>query len=90
MTTPDAITRRSDAGESVTDIAAAEGVTPGYVYRILRELRPDRSRKIPGPRSARRPMILGLAAQKMTPDRIAVNVKCSTAYVYRILGEAKE
>jgi IS30 family transposase len=83
------ILTRSDAGESVAAISGALDVTPGYVYGVLRTERPRRARKVRDKTSELRRMVLGLAAQKIPPARIAFLLQrsCKRQYIYRILAE---
>jgi hypothetical protein len=87
MTKLAAILARHDADEYADAIAAAEEVSPGYVYGVLREHRPDRTRKPRTRKSEKRRMILGLAAQGIKSPRIAFLCRCTPAYVYKILSE---
>jgi hypothetical protein len=87
MKTPLAnILARHDAGEHVSAIAAACQVSPGHVYGILRQHRPDRQRKPRERTSERRRFILGLLAQDIRPRRVAFLAQVSPAYVYSILN----
>ncbi len=92
MTTTRAdILERHDARQDVPTIAEALGVTPGYVYGVLRDERPDRLHGNRGRRTSDlRGMILGLQAQGIKPARIAflMQKKCTRQYVYRIISEA--
>lgn len=84
------ILSRNDAGQDVPTIAAALGVTLGYIYGVLREERPNRPHGNRGRRKSElRTMILGLRAQGILPARIAflMKKKCARQYVYRILAE---
>lgn len=92
MTTPRLaqILALADNGLSVQQIALAANVSPGYVYGILRDHRPARTRKARLRTSKTAPMIRGLHAQGHAPVRIAFLCRCSAAYVYRILGEVED
>ena len=79
------ILSRSDRGESVSAISLALGVTPGYVYGVLRVERPNRPRKARVRTSTKPERIRALAAIKTPAARIAKLVGCSKAYVYRHL-----
>lgn len=79
----DQILKRADKGESVAAIATALSVSPGYVYGILREHRPNRPRKARERTSDRPRIIAGLAAQGMAAGRIAKVLGISRAYAHR-------
>lgn len=82
------ILKRHDEGETdAKAIAAAEGVSFGYVYGVLREHRPDRQRKGRTRTSERRTLILGLLSRKIKPSRVAFLAGCSSAYVYKLQHE---
>lgn len=81
------ILSRHDAHEPVAAIATACQVSPGYVYGILREHRPDRTRKPRTRTSDKRRMILGLSAQGHKVARVAFLCKVSRTYCYRVIGE---
>lgn len=82
------ILARHDAGEkSVTKIAAAEGVSPGYVYGVLREHRPKRKRKPRERTSEKRRLILGLLAQDIPPPRAAFLADVTPSYVYQLIDQ---
>lgn len=89
MTTREQVLALHDKGKHVPAISAELGVTPGYVYGILREDRPKRKRKVRERTSELRTMILGLRAQGIEPARIAflMQKKCKRQYVYWILAE---
>lgn len=87
MTLIEAILARHDGGEHVADIAALEGVSPGYVYGVLREHRPGRKRKPRERTSELRRFILGLLAQDIKPPRVAFLSECTPAYVYKLIDE---
>jgi hypothetical protein len=53
------ILKLADRGQSASDIAAAVSKSPGYVYSVLREHRPDRQRKAHKTRSDNPRMIAG-------------------------------
>jgi len=76
-----------DRGAKVAAIAAAEGVTQGHVYAILREHRPDRPREARTRTGAKRRLVLGLLAKGYQPPRVAFLARCSAAYVYRLAEE---
>lgn len=86
MTTPaPPILALSDAGHAPAAISRTLGVPISTVYSILRLHRPNRPRK-PRLRTSDLPYkIHTLAARGITPPRIAVLMKCSRAYVYRVL-----
>jgi hypothetical protein len=88
MTLIEAILKRHDAGEkNVKAIADAEGVSPGYVYGVLREHRPERKRKPRERTSEKRRLILGLLAQGIPPPRTAFLAQCTPAYVYQLIDQ---
>jgi len=90
VTTLDDILRLNDEGKFPADIATSLGITPGRVYTVLREHRPDRKRK-PRPCTSNKPaMIRSLSAEKIKPSRIAFLLKCSRAYVYRHIGDKEK
>lgn len=83
------ILEAADSGDPVAIIAKKFKVSPGRVYRVLDQHRPNRKRT---PRTRTSPVpsqIVALA--KSVPDttatRIAFLLKVSRAYVYRILAE---
>lgn len=82
------ILRLADRDTSVSDIADHLALTPGRVYTVLRQHRPDRPRKSRRETSELRPKILGLHDRGIKPSRIAFLLECSRAYVYRILDAA--
>lgn len=87
-----AVLLRCDKGEYPEDIAAAEGVTLGYVYQILREHRPKRARKPREKTSAARAAILFYAmVERLPPAEIVAKMKgkCSRQLVYRELKAAE-
>jgi hypothetical protein len=82
------ILARHDAGErNVAVIAEAESVSPGYVYGILRQHRPDRQRKPRERTSKKRKFILGLLAQGIQPPRVAFLAQCTPTYVYQLIEQ---
>ena len=81
---------RNDAGEPPATIAAAEAVSLGYVYGVLRSERPDRKRKARVTTSDKGRQIRGLAADGHKPKRIAFLCDVSRQYVYRELAKATE
>lgn len=88
MTNPttltDKILTRHDRGEKdVAKIAAALRCSPGHVYSVLREHRPDRARKPRKQTSDVPRMIAGMAKQGFKPPRVAAALGVSRAYVYR-------
>lgn len=88
LTLPERIVELSDAGEQADAIADECECSPGYVYRILRDVRPDRKRK-PRRLTAELPgQIRHLAKSDIKPARIAFLLDCSVAYVYRVLQES--
>lgn len=76
-----------DGGHSVAIIAADAEVSPGYVYGVLRQHRPARSRKPRTRTSEKRKLILGLLARGHLAPRVAVLAQVSAAYVYRLQSE---
>ena len=75
----------SDAGHAPADIASRLDVPISTVYSILRRHRPDRPRK-PRRRTSDLPYkIRTLASRGIAPQRIAVLMEVSRAYVYRVL-----
>lgn len=84
------ILKRHDDGEPVQVIAAAEQVSFGYVYGVLREHRPERARKPRTRTSERRKLILGLLAGGIKAPRVAFLAKCSPAYVYALIKQEEE
>lgn len=82
---PASILTLCDRGQSPAEIAAALGVSAGYVYKVLRDERPDRPRKSRRQTSEKPAQIRALAAREIAVPRIAFLLDCSTAYVYRIL-----
>jgi hypothetical protein len=70
------ILKLADRGQSASDIAAAVSKSPGYVYSVLREHRPDRKRKAHKTRSDKPRMIAGLYDQGIPAARIAVVLGC--------------
>lgn len=89
MTSPTAlqIIKLSDAQKHPDEIAARLNVSISHVHTVLRRERPDRPRKPRTRTSDLRRMIIGLHQQGFKPPRIAFALKCSKAYVYRILNE---
>jgi hypothetical protein len=81
------ILRRHDANESVATIAAAESVSFGHVYTVLREHRPNRQRQPRTRTSERRKLILGLLAGGIAPPRVAFLAECTPTYVYKLAKE---
>jgi hypothetical protein len=79
----------ADAGTPVADIAAANKLSAGRVYSILREHRPDRARKARRTTSDIPRKVRGLKAKGMAPTRVAFLLGVTPAYVYRILSEAR-
>lgn len=80
-----------DAGHYPDAIEAATPVTLGYVHAVLREHRPNRTRKPRERNSPLRAKILGLRAAGIATKRVAellVN-ECSRTYVYRVLQEVQ-
>jgi DNA invertase Pin-like site-specific DNA recombinase len=88
MTLPYRILTLSDHGNSAPQIAAAESISTGYVYKVLREHRPKRPRKQRAATSELLAKVRALARRDVTVARIAMLLGCSKAYVYRILQEA--
>jgi len=83
------ILTRSDRNETVAAIAMACGVSPGYVYGILREHRPNRPRHPRTRTSKKRKLILGLLAKGHQAPRVAFLAQVSAAYVYRLQDETR-
>lgn len=81
------ILKRHDARESVAAISAAESVSFGFVYGVLREHRTDRARQPRTRTSEKRKLILGLLAGGIKPRRVAFLASCSAAYVYKLMDE---
>jgi hypothetical protein len=81
------ILARHDANESVATIAAAEAVSFGHVYTVLREHRPGRSRQPRTRTSEKRKLILGLLAGGIAPPRVAFLAECTPTYVYKLAQE---
>ncbi len=87
----DRILKRCDNGEHPDAIVAAENVTLGYVYQILREHRPKRARKPREKTSTARAAILFYAmVERLPPAEIVAKMKgkCSRQLVYRELKAA--
>lgn len=82
------ILERHDAKETVAAIARAESLSPGYVYGILREHRPERKRAKRTRTSEKPAQIRYLASQGIAAVRIAVLLSVSKAYVYKSLEES--
>lgn len=82
-----AILKRHDRGEPVAAIAAAESVSFGYVYGVLRQHRPARARQPRTRTSEKRKLILGLLAGGIAAPRVAFLASCSAAYVYKLIQE---
>jgi hypothetical protein len=82
------ILKLADRGQSASDIAVTVSKSPGYVYSVLREHRPDRQRKAHKTRSDNPRMIAGLHDQGIKPARIAVVLGVSRAYTYSELKKA--
>lgn len=89
QTTRAAILARHDKGESVATISRALSVTPGYVFGILRDERPDRPHGNRGRRKSELRVAIRFhsTVEQMAPARIAEKLGVSRAYVYRILSE---
>lgn len=84
----DSILYLHDRGEhDVAAIAATCQVTPGYVYGVLREHRPNRKRKPRERTGKKRKAVLGLIAQGVKVGKIADRAKCSRAYVHMLINE---
>ena len=82
-TTVKRILARHDKGQPVKEISRALDVSSGFIYRVLRDLRPNRKRK-PREKTSDVPrMIAGLAKQGIKPARVAVVLGVTRAYVYR-------
>lgn len=81
------ILSQHDSGRSVAQIAADTGRSPGYVYMVLREHRPDRQRKPRTRTSEKRRLILGLLAQEVEPTRAAFLARVSASYVYQLIDQ---
>lgn len=79
----------NDAGKYAGEIAQACNVSAGYVYKVLREYRPDRPRKPRKLVSDIPVKVLALSAEKYRPAQIAALCGCSRAYVYCILAREK-
>jgi hypothetical protein len=84
------ILARHDAKESVQQIAAAESVSFGHVYGVLRTHRPHRARQPRTRTSEKRKLILGLLDKGILPPRVAFLAECSPAYVYHLLAESTQ
>lgn len=81
------ILARHDANDSVAAIAAAESVSLGYVYGVLREHRPQRQRQQRTRTSEKRKLILGLLAAGIAAPRVAFLAQCTPSYVYALVKE---
>lgn len=84
-----AILTRHDAREPVAQIAAFLAVSPGYIYGILRQHRPNRLRQPRTRTSEKRKLILGLLARGYHAPRVAFLAGCTPAYVYRLADETR-
>ena len=83
------ILSRADEGEPVAAIAESLSVTPGVVYGVLREHRPERTRSPRKLTSEKRPMVLGLLGAGIKPSRVAELAGVTRQYVYRIKEDSK-
>lgn len=81
------ILKRHDASESVAAIVAAESVSFGHVYSVLRQHRPARQRQPRTRTSEKRKLILGLLAGGIAPPRVAFLAECTPTYVYKLQCE---
>lgn len=92
MTTPllPDILARADRGESAEAIAAASGLSVGYIYGILRRERPDLPRKRRAATSKVPATVRGMAATGIKAPRIAELLSIKRQYVYRILAEGTQ
>lgn len=85
MSTLTEILVRSDNGEHPGEIAEALDVTPGRVYAVLRQHRPNRKRK-PRRRTSEKPaQIRALAAKGIKQGRIADLLDVTRQYVSKEL-----
>lgn len=80
-----AILSLSDQGQHPAAIVAATGAKPGKVYSVLREYRPQRTRKPRVCTSDVPQKVRGLLSLGYKPPRIALVLDVSRAYVYRII-----
>lgn len=80
----------SDAGHAPDAIASRLGVPISTVYSILRRHRPDRPRKMRRRTSDMPYKICALAARGIAPQRIAILMEVSRAYVYKVLRPSGE
>lgn len=87
MSTLDEILKRSDRDESVASIAVATGKSPGWIYKVLREHRPNRPRK-PRKVTSDLPETIRALASEHKPSSIARRLGVSRAYVYKVLQQA--
>jgi len=81
------LVQHDDGERDVAAIASACRVSPGYVYGVLREHRPDRERKPRARTGKKREKVLRLIARGKSAGEIARQVECSRAYVHRLIGE---
>jgi CRP-like cAMP-binding protein len=90
MTTREQVLILHDDGTTAPQIAEALGVTPGYVFGILRDERPNRPHGNRGRRKSELRVAIRFhsTVEQMAPARIAEKLGVSRAYVYRILGES--
>jgi DNA-binding CsgD family transcriptional regulator len=79
----------ADRSKSVAEIAVELEISPGYVYSVLREHRPDRPRKAHRTRSDKPSRIAMLHLQGAHPDDIGERLGVSRSYVYRHLPRGR-
>jgi DNA invertase Pin-like site-specific DNA recombinase len=79
------IVQLADAGKVATDIASATGWSSDFVYKKLRERRPNRKRT--RKRTSKLRDAIKSLALHMPASEIAAKLEISRAYVYRILAE---
>lgn len=79
----------ADRNKSAEEIAIAVAKSPGHVYSVLREHRPNRTRKQHKTRSNKPSQIAMLHLQNVHPDDIAERLGISRTYVYRHLPRGR-
>lgn len=90
MTPTPQILALCDAGHTPAQIASRLGLPAGKVYAVLRAERPDRTRA-PRQRTSGVPAkMLALHGAGVGVARVAELLRCSRAYCYKVLTDAKE
>lgn len=84
---PREILRRTDAGQSPKEIAAALDMDVHLLYSVLRQYRPRRKRARRPFVSSKRPLVLAMWAEGIRAARIAEVLEISRARVYKMLSQ---